>query len=121
MISCDHADFRNLLDLYASRLRERFDNTILSQIWTERNSRMSRYSEDSAFQRRLDNADKLRFEEAWGQLDGKLSSTHLKSFVTGLTARTPGKHTVESDFSYLKQVKNCQRVSLSNYAMEGQM
>jgi len=33
----------------------------------------------------------------------------------------PSTHTVESDFSVLKILKNDSRRSLSNYAMEGQM
>ena len=45
----------------------------------------------------------------------------LQEFAAGLACIMGSSHTVESDYSILKQTKSDQRIRLSNYALEGQM
>lgn len=121
LIECDPTVFRKLIEEQGSRLRSRFGPTVCNDIWLERNKLISRYSEDSAFRRRVDGVNNLPFGEAWQQLDGKVARSRLLAFIAGLASRAPETHTVEGDFSSLKQAKNSQRACLSNYAMEGQL
>ena len=45
----------------------------------------------------------------------------LQEFAASFVCITGSTHTVESNYSILKQIKSDQRMLLSSYALEGQM
>jgi hypothetical protein len=59
------------------------------------------------------------FNKSWEHCGEKFML--LQEFAAGLACIMGSSHTVESDYSILKQTKGDQRMRLINYALEGQM
>ncbi|KAE8902266.1 hypothetical protein PF005_g7068 [Phytophthora fragariae] len=64
---------------------------------------------------------RLPLDALWSAVDLEHRFTRLTSFLAGLAAISPGTHSVEGEFSALKQIKIAQRSSMISYAIEGQL
>lgn len=121
VMACDAFTFRNLIDRHKPRLTEAFGTAACNDIWRQRIKLTERYNDDSGFRRRVDRTARSEFMESWASVNAEGKYNLLVGFLAGLTAISPGTHTIESEFSLLKQIKSSQRYSPSNYAMEGQL
>ncbi|EQC35563.1 hypothetical protein SDRG_06852 [Saprolegnia diclina VS20] len=88
-------------------------------IASEREALEDSYQKNEAVRSSIDSSQDEPFEKVW-----KNYSTvypNLSMFAAGLATVLPSTHTVEADFSMVKNTRSDSRRSLSNYAMEGQM
>ncbi|KAJ8558872.1 hypothetical protein ON010_g8576 [Phytophthora cinnamomi] len=121
VMNCNDPQFRNLIETHKARLTAAYGPTASHDIWKQRHDMIERYKVDTSFHRRVDSVDRSSFLDAWSDVDCEGNYRLLFAFVAGVAVISPGSHSVESEFSVLKQVKNPQRTALTNYASGGQL
>jgi len=112
-------DFMDGLQRHRAPLASFGGDGMVNAIACERTRLVQQYARGGKLTSAIDAHMDGTFAAAWG---GMVDSFPLLSiYCTGLATVLPATHTVESDFSILKNTKDDTRRSLSNYAMEGQM
>ena len=94
-------------------------HAMIKAVATERQSLVDRYSANSSFAASVNCLKSAQFKDAWCHLSSVFPNLAL--FAAGLSTVLPSTHTVEADFSMLKNLKCDSHPALSNYAMEGQL
>ncbi|KAE8991999.1 hypothetical protein PF011_g17719 [Phytophthora fragariae] len=121
LVDASDNEFAASLDLHVQRLSYQYGSAIVSKIWTQRRMLKEEYNTSRSLKNMVDRVSTLHVNEAWSDNDFTRRFADLKTFAIGLASVPPGTHTVESDFSILRRVRNKQRTRLTNFSMEGEM
>lgn len=121
VVECSDAVFRTILARHESRLIGHFGDTVMTDVWNQRKILREHYRTLHSFRRLVDRASASHVDEAWAEVNETNEFAILRDFIIGLASIAPGTHTVESDFSVLKRIKNKHRNSLRDYSLEGEL
>ena len=108
-----------LMEAHENQLSSYYGNDALEKLIEACGKSIHEFQTSAAFANVTKSYDGKDFNKSWEHCGEKCML--LQEFATGLACIMGSSHTVESDYSILKQTKSDQRIRLSNYALEGQM
>jgi len=118
-VTCDINVFMAGVQQHRMQLKSFGGADMLKAITRERGKLVLSNVGDISVQATVNGNKGATLKVAWTNFADKYPN--LAMYCAGLATVLPATHTVESDFSVLKNTKDDNRSALSNYAMEGQM
>ena len=119
IINIDTGFFVRLMEAHENWLTLFYGEGALEKIMEACGKLIHEFQTSAAFANVTKTYDGKDFNKSWVHCGEKFML--LQEFAAGLTCIMGSSHTVESDYSILKQTKSDERMCLSNYALEGQM
>jgi hypothetical protein len=118
-VNIDTGLFVRLMEAHENWLTLLYGEDGLEKLMEAHGKLIHEFQTSAAFANVTKSYDGKDFNKSWEHCGEKFIM--LQEFAAGLACIMGSSHTVESDYSILKQTKSDQRMCLSNYALEGQM